>query len=213
MKNLYFVFFQTKTYEPVQKHWFYKTTQDVKTYWLPFSKIDSHALEESFISTETDSKIIHTDGGRFDVDVVARTRAPVYWSGSPEEIRRCSWFYKTIDSGFIPYDEALSELLEEEYKICILEGKWQRKISLPDDDESIAFHSPTVMVHFFNSNDYSIWKNSAVVSKRPRVLRRGVDDFDIEEGEKAPVDHVLFLVHGIGAVCDLKMRTVEEVGE
>jgi len=27
------------------------------------------------------------------------------------------------------------------------------------------------------------------------------------------VDHLLFLVHGIGSVCDLKFRTVEEVGK
>jgi hypothetical protein len=44
-------------------------------------------------------------------------------------------------------------------------------------------------------------------------VKRGVDDFDIDEGEPAKVDHLLFLVHGIGPVCDLKFRTVEEVGE
>jgi hypothetical protein len=44
-------------------------------------------------------------------------------------------------------------------------------------------------------------------------VKRGVDEFDIDEGEPAKVDHLLFLVHGIGPVCDLKFRTVEEVGE
>lgn len=39
-----------------------------------------------------------------------------------------------------------------------------------------------------------------------------MDEFDIDEGEPAKVDHLLFLVHGIGSVCDLKFRTVEEVG-
>jgi hypothetical protein len=42
-------------------------------------------------------------------------------------------------------------------------------------------------------------------------VKRGVDDFDIDEGEPVKVDHLLFLVHGIGPVCDLKFRTVEEV--
>lgn len=196
----------------MRKHWFYKKTTDSKVTWLPFSRLDSNALEETFLSTETDSKIVHTDGGRFDVDVVARHRTPVYWTGKTEEIRRCSWFYKTIDSGFTPYDEAVADLIEEEYKLGVMEGTWQRKIQLPDD-ETIAFHSATVMVHFFNSQEGSIWKNSAATSKRPRVLRRGVDEFDIEEGEDVPVNHLVFLVHGIGAVCDLKMRTVEEVGK
>lgn len=44
-------------------------------------------------------------------------------------------------------------------------------------------------------------------------MKRGVDEFDIDEGEPAKIDHLLFLVHGIGSVCDLKFRTVEEVGE
>lgn len=48
---------------------------------------------------------------------------------------------------------------------------------------------------------------------RPRVVKRGVDEFHIEEGEPEKVDHLLFLVHGIGSVCDLKFRTVEEVGK
>jgi hypothetical protein len=44
-------------------------------------------------------------------------------------------------------------------------------------------------------------------------VKRGVDEFDIDEGEPTKIDHLLFLVHGIGPVCDLKFRTVEEVGE
>lgn len=39
-----------------------------------------------------------------------------------------------------------------------------------------------------------------------------MDEFDIDEGEPEKVDHLLFLVHGIGSVCDLRFRTVEEVG-
>lgn len=44
-------------------------------------------------------------------------------------------------------------------------------------------------------------------------MRRGVEDFDIEDGEPKHVDHLLFLVHGIGSVCDLKFRALEEVGK
>lgn len=44
------------------------------------------------------------------------------------------------------------------------------------------------------------------------MVKRGLGEFDIDEGETAEVDHVLFMVHGIGSVCDLKFRTVEEVG-
>lgn len=50
-------------------------------------------------------------------------------------------------------------------------------------------------------------------TSRHRVVKRGMDEFNIDEGEPEKVDHLLFLVHGIGSVCDLKFRTVEEVGE
>lgn len=44
------------------------------------------------------------------------------------------------------------------------------------------------------------------------MIKRGLDEFHIEDGEPEKVDHLLFIVHGIGSVCDLKFRTVEEVG-
>lgn len=47
---------------------------------------------------------------------------------------------------------------------------------------------------------------------KPRLVKRGMDEFDIDEGESETVDHLLFMVHGIGSVCDLKFRSVEEVG-
>lgn len=43
-------------------------------------------------------------------------------------------------------------------------------------------------------------------------MKRGVEDFEIEDGESPVVDHLLFVVHGIGAVCDLKFRSIEEAG-
>ena len=48
---------------------------------------------------------------------------------------------------------------------------------------------------------------------RSRVIKRGVKEFDIDSGESNDIDHLLFMVHGIGSVCDLKFRSVEEVGK
>lgn len=45
------------------------------------------------------------------------------------------------------------------------------------------------------------------------MLKRGIDEFDIEDGESEQVDHLLFVVHGIGSACDLKFRSVEQVGK
>lgn len=48
---------------------------------------------------------------------------------------------------------------------------------------------------------------------RPRVVKRGVGDFDIDEGESRQVDHLVFVVHGIGSVCDLRFRSIVECGK
>lgn len=45
-----------------------------------------------------------------------------------------------------------------------------------------------------------------------RIVKRGMDEFDIDDGESAEVDHLLLMVHGIGKFCDLRFRTVEESG-
>lgn len=44
-------------------------------------------------------------------------------------------------------------------------------------------------------------------------MKRGIDEFNIEDGEAEQVDHLMFMVHGIGSACDLKFRSVEQVGE
>lgn len=44
------------------------------------------------------------------------------------------------------------------------------------------------------------------------MVKRDLDDFHIAQGESQKVDHLLFMVHGIGSACDLKLRSVEEVG-
>lgn len=48
---------------------------------------------------------------------------------------------------------------------------------------------------------------------RPRAVKRGTDEFTIDDGEPEQIDHLLFMVHGIGSACDLKFRKVEEVGK
>jgi hypothetical protein len=49
---------------------------------------------------------------------------------------------------------------------------------------------------------------------RPRVVKRGVEDTDtIDDGEPIRVDHVLFVCHGIGSICDLRLRSLVECGK
>ncbi|XP_054005180.1 SEC23-interacting protein isoform X3 [Hylaeus anthracinus] len=211
-------------YRAVYHHWFYRKEVENKVLWLPFSMQDSLQLEEVHNSSEiTPETTVATDGGRYDVDILRRQRSPVYWSGTPTEVRRCSWFFKgPTESKYIPYDESTAAKLEEEYKQACVANSWNRRIDL-NNGEYIIFHSATVQIHYLIPSSPELtasWGNTAGsedsaylqgAGSRPRVLKRGVDEFHIEDGEPEKVDHLMFLVHGIGSVCDLKFRTVEEV--
>ena len=61
--------------------------------------------------------LVPTDGGRYDVDLHARTRAAIYWSEPASQVRRCSWFYKgDSDRWYMPYTEDIAARLE----VCVL---------------------------------------------------------------------------------------------
>ncbi|XP_011155044.1 SEC23-interacting protein isoform X2 [Harpegnathos saltator] len=206
---------QRVQYRPMYHHWFYRKQVESKIVWYPFSMQDSLKLEEVHNSSEiTTETTVATDGGRYDVSILRRQRAPVYWSGKSDEVRRCSWFYMgPIESKYVPYDEKTATKLEEEYKLACITNVWNRRIEL-NNGEYILFHSATVQVHYVHPSSSELsgsWGNSTGIANRPKTVKRGVSEFNIDEGEPEKVDHLLFLVHGIGSVCDLKFRTVEEV--
>lgn len=149
-------------YRPVYYHWFYKA-QDVSTKieWTPFTMKDSMTLDEAFKNPNDNDALIPTDGGRFDVNVQERKRVPVYWKGPPNIVRRCSWFYKALDSKFVPYEEETADKLEQEYRQAALSGEWHKKIPL-QNGETVVFHGPSVIVHFLQSQNPDSWGNTAV---------------------------------------------------
>ncbi|CAH1642734.1 unnamed protein product [Spodoptera littoralis] len=199
-------------YSPVQHHWFYRVDVEDKSIWRGFSVQDSRALEDAFLNPNlTENTMVATDGGRYDVNIVGRLRIPVYWTDKPTNVRRCSWFYKgTTDARYVPYTEAVAEKLEEEYRHGMTTAEWHRRLVLPNG-EVVVMHGPSVMVHFLHSeNAFSTPPQS---SSRPRVVRRGHDESEIEDTEPSSIDHLLLLCHGVGSACDMRFRSVEEVVE
>ncbi|XP_052868095.1 proline-rich protein 36 [Anopheles cruzii] len=211
-------------YRPTYNHWFYKREVEGKVLWSPFTMADSLALEDAWkvemargAATADDplppAVIVHTDGGRWDVSIRDRTRTPVYWNGAANEVRRCSWFYKNLDSRFVPYEEKVAEQLEGEYKDAATTGEWHRRVTIPNG-ETVVFHGPSVIVHFLKTQNPDTWGGSSPVpstTNRPRVVKRGIDEFNIDDDEPEKIDHLMFMVHGIGEACDLRFRRVEEV--
>lgn len=201
-------------YEPIQHHWFYCKEVESKCFWLPFSFIDSLQLEETYNSVQPDpeSVVVRTDGGRYDVQLYDRIRTAVFWEEEPTEVRRCSWFYKgDADSRFIPYSEEFSEKLETEYKKAVSTNQWHRRLEFPSG-ETIVMHNPKVIVQFQPSSLPDEWGTTQDGQTRPRVVKRGIDDDhdEVPDGELPKVDHLVFMVHGIGPVCDLRFRSMVE---
>ncbi|XP_071378662.1 SEC23-interacting protein isoform X1 [Centroberyx affinis] len=201
-------------YEPVQPHWFFCKQVESKSVWLPFSIIDSIQLEETYNSVQPDPEnvIVRTDGGRYDVQLYDRMRTAVYWEEEPTEVRRCTWFYKgDTDSRFIPYSEDFSDKLEAEYKKAVSTNQWHRRLEFPSG-ETIVMHNPKVIVQFQPSAMPDEWGTTQDGQTRPRVVKRGIDDDhdEVPDGELPKVDHLVFMVHGIGPVCDLRFRSMVE---
>uniref|UniRef100_A0AAG5CY66 DDHD domain-containing protein n=1 Tax=Anopheles atroparvus TaxID=41427 RepID=A0AAG5CY66_ANOAO len=218
-------------YRPTYNHWFYRREVEGKVMWSPFTMADSMALEDGWVlangkpRTAADDEegseppapvIVHTDGGRYDVSIRERQRTPVYWNGPSNEVRRCSWFYKNVDSRFVPYEEEVAEQLEREYKEASTSGEWHRRVTIPNG-ETVVFHGPSVIVHFLQTQNPDTWGGGSSpvpsTTNRPRVVKRGIDEFNIDDDEPEKIDHLLFMVHGIGEACDLRFRRVEEVVE
>jgi len=77
-------------------------------------------------------------------------------------------------------------------------------------------HSPEVMMHFPTSSTslgaLDDWGQVQPQAEKPQVVHRGLEGLpDIPDGESVEVDHVVFVVHGIGAACDIKFRPIAEV--
>ncbi|KAJ8014332.1 hypothetical protein DPEC_G00039140 [Dallia pectoralis] len=201
-------------YEAVQPHWFFCKQVESKSVWLPFSFLDSLKLEEIYNSVQPDPEnvIVCTDGGRYDVQLYDRYRTSVFWEEEPTEVRRCTWFYKgDTDSRFIPYSEEFSEKLEGEYKKAVSTNQWHRRLEFPSG-ETIVMHNPKVIVQFQPSAMPDEWGTTPDGQTRPRVVKRGIDDDhdEVPDGELPQVDHLVFMVHGIGPVCDLRFRSMVE---
>ncbi|XP_015000675.1 phospholipase DDHD2 isoform X2 [Macaca thibetana thibetana] len=198
-------------YEPVSPHWFYCKIIDSKETWIPFNSEDSQQLEEAYNSgKDCNGRVVPTDGGRYDVHLGERMRYAVYWDELASEVRRCTWFYKgDKDNKYVPYSESFSQVLEETYMLAVTLDEWKKKLESPNR-EIIILHNPKLMVHYQPVAGSDDWGSAPTEQGRPRTVKRGVENIsvDIHCGEPLQIDHLVFVVHGIGPACDLRFRSI-----
>uniref|UniRef100_A0A672Y4D8 DDHD domain containing 2 n=1 Tax=Sphaeramia orbicularis TaxID=375764 RepID=A0A672Y4D8_9TELE len=196
-------------YHVVQPHWFFCRRADDNTSWLPFSIEDSDKLEDAYGNADKDT-VVAVDGERYDVNVKERRRYAVYWEQAPTEVRRCTWFYKgDKDTRFMPYPEDFSERLEDAYKQAVTKDEWKKKLDFPSG-ETVILHNPKLIMQYQPIGLQDEWVSSPSEHTRPRTVKRGVDNISVEilDGEPEKVDHLVFMVHGIGPACDLRFRSI-----
>ncbi|XP_041642581.1 phospholipase DDHD2 [Cheilinus undulatus] len=199
-------------YQEVQPHWFFCRRADDSTSWSPFSREDSEKLENAWTTVQEKEKevVIAVEGERYDVHVKERKRYAVYWEQSPTEVRRCTWFYKgDKDTRFLPYSEDFSKSLEDAYMIAVTLDEWKRKLEFPTG-ETVILHNPKLIMQYQPIGLQDEWVASPSEQTRPRTVKRGVENVSVEipDGEPDKVDHLVFMVHGIGPACDLRFRSI-----
>ncbi|RWS26786.1 phospholipase DDHD2-like protein [Leptotrombidium deliense] len=195
-------------YTAPKYHWFYETEN-----WTPFTVKDSDAIETAYVNSNNESSVtVSTNGDRYDVDVVKKTRKAVYWDENESMVRRCLWFYRSESSSiFTPYSEEFAEKLELEYKKAAVENKWHRKVFFEDKSKFYIFSGPNVAVEYTLESNADQWNDANESHFKVKQVRRGVEEFDVESGEPNEVDHLVFLVHGVGSICDWRFRGLTEV--
>lgn len=197
-------------YQAVQPHWFFCRRADDNTSWQPFSIEDSVKLESAYCIESCEEILVAVDGERYDVHINERKRYAVYWEQAPTEVRRCTWFYKgDKDTRFMPYPEDFSLKLEEAYKQAITKDEWKRKLEFPTG-ETVILHNPKLIMQYQPIFAQDEWVSSPSEHTRPRTVKRGVENISVEipDGEPDKVDHLVFMVHGIGPACDLRFRSI-----
>ncbi|XP_049572662.1 phospholipase DDHD2 isoform X2 [Syngnathus scovelli] len=198
-------------YQKVQPHWFFYKQSDDNVLWLPFSREDSDKLENADNARGNNEEVVvAVEGERYDVHVKERKCYAVYWEQKPIEVRRCTWFSKgDKDMRFTPYSEDFSNSLEDAYMIAVTLDEWKRKLDFPTG-ETVILHNPKLMMHYQPIGLQEDWISSPSENTRPRTVKRGINNIPVEipDGEPEKVDHLVFMVHGIGPACDLRFRSI-----
>jgi hypothetical protein len=202
-----------------------KSAEDLEDeHWLPFSIYDSTKLESAYMVLDQNPDIvIQTNGGRYDCQVGNRIRLAVYWQEEPCAIRRGTWFYKKEGYvRFVPYPEGLADELESICSDVIVNSRWNQRIELSNRSNGcLVLYNLNAIMHYDSIDDVIKDDSNLIVGNphNPRIVKRNLtlvelklyEEVDLDEDESSQVDHLVFLVHGIGEFCDMRFRTIREV--
>uniref|UniRef100_A0A8B9GEL5 DDHD domain containing 2 n=1 Tax=Amazona collaria TaxID=241587 RepID=A0A8B9GEL5_9PSIT len=95
------------------------------------------------------------------------------------------------------------------YMTAVTQDEWKKKLESPSR-EIIILHNPKLMVHYHPAATSDEWGSTPTEQGRPRTVKRGVENIaaEIPNGEPLQIDHLVFVVHGIGPACDIRFRSI-----
>ncbi|KAF9661517.1 hypothetical protein SADUNF_Sadunf19G0077100 [Salix dunnii] len=176
-------------------------------------------------------------GGLYEVDLVKRHCFPVYWNGENRRVLRGHWFARKGGMGWLPLREDVAEQLEIAYQSQV----WHRRTFQPSGlfAARVDLQGSTPGLHALftgEDNTWEAWLNidasgfssiitlswngiklrrgySASLSEKPTQdeLRQKKEEEMDDYCSQVPVQHVVFMVHGIGQRLE-KSNLVDDVG-
>ncbi|XP_076641508.1 phospholipase DDHD1 isoform X1 [Halictus rubicundus] len=208
---------------PMQVRWFYRDGVDKR--WVEFCGYDSLRIENAWrnyqdlISSNIDTlnnlphieKIV-VKGGMYDVEIDKMKCISIYCPGEEWEIMRGTWYY---DGTWIPLESEQSKIIEEVHLNLFQKQLPSQSTSASDMSHPYKIlhteHFPEFHVDWHSINDvilHSEYRHSklmrSVTSKLGFAkttgyqLRRGYKVAAVMEDKPHDIDHIVFVVHGIG---------------
>ncbi|KAK1124434.1 hypothetical protein K0M31_006791 [Melipona bicolor] len=207
-----------------QIRWFYRDGVDKR--WVEFCGYDSLRIEnawqnyQNLLSKNNDisnnppsiEKIV-VRGGMYDVELDKMKCVSIYCPGEEWEIMRGTWYY---DGSWLPLEVEQSKIIEEVH-LNLFQKQDSNQSTLTCDTSSHSYkilhteHFPEFHVDWHSINDvvlYSEYRHSklmrSVTSKLGFAkttgyqLRRGYKNAAVKEDKPHDIDHIIFVVHGIG---------------
>ncbi|KAJ8674260.1 hypothetical protein QAD02_005522 [Eretmocerus hayati] len=212
--------------KPEEVRWFYK--DDVNKRWMEFCGYDSLRIENAWrqcmISSNGNESNGHSytkvervvvRGGIYDVELENMKCVSIYWPGEEWEILRGTWFY---DGSYTPIESEYSKVIEEAHlrlfqKQMLTQSSSTPEFGTPSHSYKVIHteHFTQYRIDWHAINDvvlYSEYTPSklmrSVTSKLGFTkttgyrLVRGYKQIATMDDKPHDIDHLVFVVHGIG---------------
>ncbi|XP_063983153.1 regulator of microtubule dynamics protein 2-like isoform X2 [Diachasmimorpha longicaudata] len=208
---------------PEEIRWFYKDGVDKR--WVEFCGYDSLRIEEAWRKkmekernaneTNDDCERVVVKGGMYDVKLDDMKCVSIFWAGEEWEIMRATWYY---EASWIPLELEHSRVIEESHLKLFEKRKGSTAGSTPE--EASPSHSYRVLhterfsefhVDWHAINDVALYSEYTTSKLMRSVTSRlgfsKTSGYQLRRGYKVnasisdkpnDIDHLVFVVHGIG---------------